>query len=355
MSTDLVRQQNGVTVPADLSTPQAVHDYLAALLPATRGQGKGTLPGALVPWLCDRVPSENGRKAYGRDLRQFLGHLQAFDIDPTDVTGDDVRMYKEALRQAGMASSTIARKLSVIRGTYEQWGKKGFVNWETVADIQSAESPRVEKNGTPGLTEGEAKALLNVARLKASQPGRLSHEQLLAIRDYAILFTFFRTACRVSAVVGASVGHVERSDTDWYLRVTEKGNKKSRKILLEASNALIAYVKAAGIEDDREGPLFRPLAKDRKGFARRNLDRKDILEIVKRHARAAGIDVDRIDSRGVGVHSLRKTTITNALNNGAPMHQVQELAGHADIRTTQGYYMRKDSDAEAAARHIQIR
>lgn len=355
MSTDIIRRENGVSVPADLSTPQAVHDFLSALLPATRGEGKGTLPGALVPWLCDRVPSENGRKAYGRDLRQFLGHLRAFGIDPTEVTGDDVRLYKEALRQAGLASASIARKLSVIRGTYEQWGKKGFVDWSTVADIQSAESPRVEKNGTPGLTEGEAKALLNVARLKAAAPGRLSHEQLLAMRDYALLFVFFRTACRVSAIAGASVGHVERSDTDWYLRVTEKGGKKGRKILLEASGALAAYVRAAGIEEDREGPLFRPLAKDRKGFARTHLGRKDILEVVKRHGRAAGIDVDRFESRGVGVHSLRKTTITNALNNGAPMHQVQELAGHADIRTTQGYYMRKDSDAEAAARHIQIR
>ncbi|RYG98671.1 MAG: hypothetical protein EON58_06415, partial [Alphaproteobacteria bacterium] len=237
----------------------------------------------------------------------------------------------------------------------EQWGKKGFVDWQTVADIQSAESPRVEKNGTPGLTQGEAGELLKVAREKAANPGRLNHEQLLALRDYALLFTFFRTASRVSAVANANVGHIERSDTDWYLRVTEKGNKKSRKILLEAAPPLLIYMDAAGIRDDREGPLFRPLAKDRKGFARRHLDRKDILEIVKRHARAAGIDVDRIDSRGVGVHSLRKTTITNALNNGAPMHQVQELAGHADIRTTQGYYMKKDSDAEAAARHIQIR
>ncbi len=355
MSSDLVPHQNGAIVPADLSTPGAVHDYLSALLPATRGEGKGTLPGALVPWLCDRVPSENGRKAYGRDLRQFLGHLQAFDIDPTEVTGDDVRMYKEALRQAGLASASIARKLSVIRGTYEQWGKKGFVAWESVADIQSAESPRVEKNGTPGLTQAEANKILERVRAQAATPGKHPQAQLLALRDYALLFTFFRTACRVSAVAGAKVGHVEASDDERYLRVTEKGGKTSRKILLEAWKPLREYMEAAGIAGDLDGPLFRPLAKDRKGFFRKPLCRKDILDIVKIRARAAGVDVDRIDSRGVGVHSLRKTTITNALNNDAPMHLVQALAGHADIRTTQGYYMKKDSDAEAAARHIQIR
>ncbi len=80
-----------------------------------------------------------------------------------------------------------------------------------------------------------------------------------------------------------------------------------------------------------------------------------MLEIVKRHARVAGIDVDRIDSRGVGVNSLRKTVPTNALNHDAPMHKVQALAGHADIRTTQGYYMKREGDADEAARHIQIR
>ncbi len=77
--------------------------------------------------------------------------------------------------------------------------------------------------------------------------------------------------------------------------------------------------------------------------------------VMKKYGRQVGIDVDRTDIRGVGVHSPRKTTITNALNNAAPMHQVQELAGHADIRTTQGYSIKRESDAEDVARHIQIR
>ena len=36
------------------------------------------------------------------------------------------------------------------------------------------------------------------------------------------------------AVTGAKVGHVEASDDERYLRVTEKGGKTNRKILLEA-------------------------------------------------------------------------------------------------------------------------
>ena len=366
---DLAPADEGALVPGDLSTAQGVHEFLGRLLTATRGEGRGTLAGALVPWVCDRLPSENSRKAYARDLRDFVTHMRLHGVDPAEVDGDDVRAYKEALQKAkrkkkardgrnrevsAYTSATIARKLSVIRGTYEQWGKKGFVDWHVVQDIQAAESPRVEKNATPGLTQNEASELLKVVREAASNAKRES-ARLLAIRDYALLFTFFRTACRVSAISGACVGHVERSDTDWYLRVVEKGNKPSRKILLEAAPALLNYIEAAGIGQDQEGPLFRPLAKDRKGFQRKHLDRKDVLDVVKKWGRLAGIQVDRLDARGVGVHSLRKTTITNALNNGAPMHQVKELAGHADIRTTQGYYMKRESDAEDAARHIQIR
>jgi hypothetical protein len=34
---------------------------------------------------------------------------------------------------------------------------------------------------------------------------------------------------------------------------------------------------------------------------------------------------------------------------------VREFAGHSDIRTTELYFVRKEEDAEVAARRIQIR
>ena len=57
----------------------------------------------------------------------------------------------------------------------------------------------------------------------------------------------------------------------------------------------------------------------------------------------------------IGIHSLRKTAINDAIRNGASMHEVREFAGHADIRTTEVYFVRKEEDAEVAARRIQIR
>ena len=45
----------------------------------------------------------------------------------------------------------------------------------------------------------------------------------------------------------------------------------------------------------------------------------------------------------------------DAIRNGTTMHEVREFAGHADIRTTEVYFVRKEQDAEVAARRIHIR
>ena len=73
---------------------------------------------------------------------------------------------------------------------------------------------------------------------------------------------------------------------------------------------------------------------------RRHLDRKTPWRLVKKYCGAAGIDPTRMGGRGIGIHSLRKTAINDAIRNGATMHEVREFAGHADIRTTEVYFVR---------------
>jgi len=77
--------------------------------------------------------------------------------------------------------------------------------------------------------------------------------------------------------------------------------------------------------------------------------------LVKKYCEMAGIDPARLGGRGIGIHSLRKTAINDAICNGATMHEVREFAGHSDIRTTEIYFVRKEENAEVAARRIQIR
>lgn len=330
------------TVPDDLSTRERVSVFLTQVLGARAGSDAAA---ALVPWVCDVLPSKHSRRAYGSDLSHFVQHMAEQGLHPLDVSGDDVRLYKEAMQQAGRSAATINRVLSVIRGTYQRFGTKGLVGWERVRDIQAVKSPRVDKNTTPALSEQEARRLLHAPDTRTT----------IGLRDYAMLFTFFVTACRCSALANAKVGDLERTDTNWYLVVTEKGRKRQRKALLQAAAAVLSYVDAAGIGGDLHGPLFRPTERDRKTFQRKHLAPRTILHSVKKYGLQVGVDVDRVGRRGIGVHSLRKTALTNALEHGAKIEQVQQLAGHADIRTTQLYYCQKETDSEDAARHIQIR
>lgn len=346
-STSNLPTVKAVTTPlfpqVDLTSDEKVAGFLSRLLPATR-LDRPTPAAALLPWVCDRLPSPHSRTAYARDLAAFVVHMQAQGIDPIAVTGDDLRLYKAALLAAGKSRTTVARVLSVLRGTYEQFGKKGLIAWERVHDIQAVESPRVEKNTTPCLSQQEAIRLLHAPDLST----------LAGIRDHALLFCFFKSASRCSALANACVGNIERTDTEYYLRVREKGGKTQRKALLEAAPSLLAYLDAGGLRGDIDGPLFRPVAKDRKTFVHKHLARNTILGIVKKYARKAGIESKRLGARGLGVHSLRKTAITNALQNGAPIEKVQQLAGHCDIRTTQLYFQPSAKDSEEAARHIHI-
>ncbi len=72
---------------------------------------------------------------------------------------------------------------------------------------------------------------------------------------------------------------------------------------------------------------------ERKGTAMtdRSMSRNDVLWMVKRRLAAAGIPPV------FSCHSFRATGITEFLANGGSLETAQELANHADSRTTQLY------------------
>src|SRR5204862_6317298 len=113
----------------------------------------------------------------------------------------------------------------MIVGPQHQLASKGLVSWETAQDIAAVKAPGVQKNATPSLTQKQAIALLEA----------IPSDTLQGIRDLAMMSVFFLTGYRVSAVVGACVGHLETDGVEPYLHVTEKRNRKRRKILLDAA------------------------------------------------------------------------------------------------------------------------
>ena len=102
----------------DAPAAEKVEAFLAQAFAAT---GSASPAQALVPWICDALLSNHSVKAYGRDLMDFLRHMEAQGVTPLEVTVDHVKLYKRALLEAGRTSATVARRLSVIRAPTRNW------------------------------------------------------------------------------------------------------------------------------------------------------------------------------------------------------------------------------------------
>ena len=218
----------------------------------------------------------------------------------------------------------------MLRGTYKQLAAKGLVSWETAQDIAAVKAPGVQKNSTPSLTQRQAIALLEA----------IPSDTLQGIRDLALMSVFFLTGCRVSAVTGACVGHLETDGVEHYLHVTEKRNKKRRKILLDAARPVLAYVARAGIGEDKEGPLFRPDDAGRAAAGAAAPGPQDSLaagqEILPggRHRPRRGWAAEASAS----TRCARRRSTTRS-GTGRPCTRCGRVCRARDIRTTEVYFV----------------
>jgi site-specific recombinase XerC len=180
----------------------------------------------------------------------------------------------------------------------------------------------VRKGKTPVLSNDEAAELLS----------SIDTSHVVGLRDRAIIGFMLYSWSRVGALVQMRVDDYYQSGRTWRLRLHEKNGKV---IDLPAHHNLVeylgTYLEAAGIADDKEGYLFRSAIGKTKRLTAKPLNTVDVLRMMKRRAKAAGLP-ERISP-----HSCRATGITNFIANGGRKDKAQEMAGHADARTTSLY------------------
>ena len=46
-----------------------------------------------MPWISDVLLSDDSVKAYGRDIRDFVGYMSQLGVHPLHVTADHVKLY----------------------------------------------------------------------------------------------------------------------------------------------------------------------------------------------------------------------------------------------------------------------
>ena len=90
-------------------------------------------------------------------------------------------------------------------------------------------------------------------------------------------------------------------------------------------------MKAAGIAEDRKGPLFRSAIGKMGQLSGKPKLRGDVWRMVRRRASDAGIET------AIGCHMFRARGITDYLTNGGRIDVAQRMACHSNAKTTRLY------------------
>jgi hypothetical protein len=109
--------------------------------------------------------------------------------------------------------------------------------------------------------------------------------ELIGLRDRALLGLMGYTFARVSAVVTLRVEDYFQQGRRSWLRLHEKGGKRHEVPCHHSLDEYLdAWIAAAGIGDDKKGPLFRSFKKGDK-LTGNPMIRSDVLYMIKRRAK----------------------------------------------------------------------
>lgn len=126
------------------------------------------------------------------------------------------------------------------------------------------------------------------------------------------------------------VARLEVQDVDWHRRVVLlRGKGAKERVVPIPGEAVMALRSYLAEHPAPAGPLFR-------GYTtRRAMTPGHIGSLVRGWLADAG--VKRAPRDGVDAHALRHTALTDMLHSGADVRQVQVIAGHDSLQTTQRY------------------
>lgn len=258
--------------------------------------------------------AENTVVAYSRDLTRFCEWYS--EHGPAmfrELTVNLFTDYLQTLHDRGLATTSIARNLVSIKMFFRFLMLEGIIE-ASIVDLVN--SPKLWQYLPKVLSPDKVDELLAAP----------SNHDAWPRRDRALLALLYATGCRASEVCSLTLRDVFIAEG--YCRCIGKGNKE-RMVSLNpvARAALEAYLQDERLLVGTNDPSA-PLLVSRRGLP---LSRITVWKLVKRYAARIGA------SREVSPHTLRHSFATHMLAGGAEIRALQELLGHASIRTTQIY------------------
>jgi integrase/recombinase XerD len=292
-------------------------------------------------WLeADKTP--HTRRAYYADLANWLSWCDRTGLDPLAARRADVDAFKATIIVTGRdglprqaSPSTVARVLASLSSWYRYLQSNDVCDRNPVAAVNR---PKTSKTPPlPALDGDSAARLLNHLEDRAER-----NASEASWRDAAVAALLFYTGLRVSGLTGAQVADLDSDAGHPILRYTAKGGHRDFVPLAPAAlyplqRYLALRAERTGTTPDRlTGPLLattpHPYKKDSPGG--KALTQRHVWYLLRREARRIGLDA----ADSISPHTARRTTGTLLLSADVPVQKVQDLLGHADIRTTRDRY-----------------
>jgi site-specific recombinase XerD len=222
-----------------------------------------------------------------------------------EITTNDLRYYLATYQQRRKVSGTT---LDGMRRVFS-----AFFNWCEAEDyIYKSPARRVARIKKDTKKERE---------LYESEIEMLA-QACTNIRDRALLEFMYATAARVSEVAAVNIGDVDFEHREVLLH--GKGGKD--RIAYFTDKAALFLRQYLQQREDNNEALFVSLKNPKK-----RVTKDSIEQMVRVLGKKSGVT-------GIHPHRFRVTRITVLVNRGMPLQDVQVLAGHASINTTQMYY-----------------
>ncbi len=261
----------------------------------------------------DKQVSSNTLVSYMSDVNQFNRYInKKAEKSIADVQKDDVSEYVQLLKKSGKSVATLSRCVASLKCFF------GFL--KSRGDIASNPCERVTLD----------KQMRKLPQILTNKEVELFLEQpdssdVKGIRDKAMLELLYATGIRVSELITLDTADLNLSAG--IIRCRSKDKVRFIPLYSVAIKAISEYteqIRPNMLANKNEEALFVNMNGSR-------MSRQGFWKIVKSYQQKAGIDKE------ITPHTLRHSFAAHLLENGADLHSIQEMLGHADISSTQVY------------------
>ncbi len=262
----------------------------------------------------NKKSSKNTLSAYKRDLKCYEAFLSDIGHSIIGASTDVIEKFKGKLISEGKSVATVSRCMSCVRSLYKFLCATGTTKSNPSSVVRNDKS---EKKFFEVLTENEIDLLL-------SQPDKSDFK---GMRDKAMLETLYATGMKVSELIALNVSDINLALN--FVRCHGEDNSKHERIVLlypKAVKELEKYINTARkfFVSDNTDALFVNVNGER-------MTRQGFWKLLKSYAAKANIN------KTITPHTLRHSFAAHLLENGADIHDIKSILGHADISSTQVY------------------